>query len=307
MNAVLEENREPPVELVNPQELHEAGLNNNINDDLRGDPVLPATMGMDDPRRMILTRQETTWALNIKHAIEGTPELDNLTDFWYAQFAIICEDNIEEVVKRALGLQAYRQEYKILDTYNDANRRLRAYTSIFPTTYLSFSFSPLVGTYIIVQDGTKLDTTLISSPAQEEDFFAGGFYLHALLGSDFESLRKGEFWIVETEGFYWTQKQNFKLMRRGFSELLTVYPFQATLKLFNAGIVFNTVFSCCRAILPKNIRDRIEGGLTCDARLDSCFLVPSLEAARQRLLSRIEITLTRRYDNEATFTLSGGN
>ena len=81
------------------------------------DPPLPTLMGPEDPLRMKLTREEHAWAWDIKDCIEMLDDLDNLCDFWYAQLAIVCQDNVEDAVRRAYGLQYFREEFKIRDTF----------------------------------------------------------------------------------------------------------------------------------------------------------------------------------------------
>ena len=69
------------------------------------------------------------------------PDLDNLSDLMYVQLAIVCKDNIEEALDRCYGLQAFREEYKMLDTYEAGRYYLKELIKIFPTMFLNFAFA----------------------------------------------------------------------------------------------------------------------------------------------------------------------
>ena len=116
------------------------------NDRHQQEGSLPCLMGAKDPRRMMLTQEEHQCALRIKAAIEAKPEVDNLSDFMYAQFALICQDNIEEAVTHVMALQATRQEYDIEDSYEHGCRSVEAYAQLLPEYLLSFGFSHSDGT-----------------------------------------------------------------------------------------------------------------------------------------------------------------
>ena len=265
---------------------------------------LPPIMGQNDPRRMRLTREEKDWALDIKEVMEELPEINNLSDFWYAQYAIICKDNIDDAVHRALELQAFREEYKILDTHSDGIRRIHQLVKTSPERFMSLNFSQAEGTYIVTQDLTKVDVAQIgSTPEKLENWFAADFYLHNLIAPDLDSIRKGDFMIVETEGFRWAQKRDNKLMLRLFTELIACYPFCGTLKLYNTGTIFNSLFALCRMVLPADLKNKIQVSLKSEDRLDTYFLTPSVEEANRRMLATMEECLQRRYANEKSFKL----
>lgn len=267
---------------------------------------LPAIMGPDDPKRMALTREEKQWALDIKDLVEMMPDLDNLSDFMYAQLALICEDNAEDAVRRAYGLQAFREEYNILDTYEDGCRYIRAMIDLFPEEFLSFSFSHQDGTYVLVHDASKLKTTNLTTPKKVEAFFAAAYYFHQAMIPDMESARKGTIVLVECSQYTFTQKQNFNIQKQLFSQLLSIYPFKGSLQCYHTGLVFNLLASMFRSVLPTKLKDKIKTGLILDQSLDAYYLVPSVEAAAQRVIQRMEETLKKRHENLNTFVLTDG-
>lgn len=276
------------------------------NDDGDEEP-LPAIMGQNDPRRMELTKEELDWADAIKDCIEAMPDLDNLSDFMYAQLAIICEDDVTDAIERAFGLQIFREEYKIYDTREDGQRQMRNLLKLFPEQFLSFSFSQNDGTYVIIHDATKMNTTCLTTAEKINDWFAACYYIHTSMSPDLESVRKGCISCVECEGFDWTMKQDFKLMHKMFFELLTCYPFRGQIKHFHTGMIINLIVATFRKILPPHLKDKLLVGLSFDCRLDQAFLVPTAAAANKRMLTKIDEALKRRYDNESTFSLSNNN
>ena len=265
---------------------------------------LPALMGPDDPRRMLLTLEEQWWAIDIKTAVEETPGLDELSDFMYAQLAIVCEDNVRDAVDRAQALQDFRQEYSILDSCEDGCHAIKKMAQLQPLFLLSSNFSPGDGAYAVAMDLTKVDTTAFSTEAQIRSYFAGCYYIGNANFPDLESMRKGLIVLVECEGFDWKKKPNFKLIQKLYSQLVSIYPLRAKLMHYHTGVIFNVMSAALKRLLPQELKDQFQIGLTFEARLDSVFLVPTAEAANQRLLHKLEMGLKRRSQNEESFSLS---
>lgn len=265
--------------------------------------ALPAIMGQDDPRRMQLTREESDWALDIKDAVESLAELDNMSDLMYAQLAIICHDDIPNAIRRAYGLQEFRQEYKILDNLEEGCHRLRGLVDMFPEEFLSFSFSEQESIYVLIHDLSKLNFEALKSPKDVHRFFAGAFYLHTIFCPDLASIRKGMLVMIECEAMDWSKKPSFKVLSQLSSQLLTIYPFIGYAYFYHTGVFINMMASMLRKLLPKNLGDRLRTGMRFDDRLDKCFLVPDVETATQKVISEMEKTLKRRYENEKAFIL----
>jgi hypothetical protein len=98
--------------------------------------------------------------------------------------------------------------------------------------------------------------------------------------------------------------QLFKVVKRLWSEVVSVYPFYTRrLKYFNSGAAMNIMVAMLKPFLPKHLRSNVETGCVFEHRLDSVYLVPTLDEANQRLLHRVSETLQRRYNNECTFRL----
>jgi hypothetical protein len=100
----------------------------------------------------------------------------------------------------------------------------------------------------------------------------------------------------------WKKGIDLKSLKRVWYELASVYPFKLNkLKYFNSGTAWNVAISMVKPLLPKE--STVELGCQLETRLDSLYLVPSLQDANRRLLGRVEETLRRRYGNERTFQL----
>jgi phenylalanyl-tRNA synthetase alpha subunit len=154
-------------------------------------------LSRDDPRRMQVTMEERRWALEIKNSIQLIAELDNLSDYMYAQLAIITRGNVKDAIRRVTGLQHYRQEYNILDTLQDGCQQLLKLFDLFPEQFLSFSFSESEGTYVLIHDATKFDTTALNTPEKVQSFMAAAYYLEATKCPDMASIRRGSIVFVE--------------------------------------------------------------------------------------------------------------
>jgi hypothetical protein len=168
--------------------------NSSIEDE---EEAIPQMLRIDDPRRMKLTKQEHRWAYDIKNTIQSMAELDNLSDFMYAQLAIITKGNLEDAIRRVTGLQHYRQEYNILDTLQDGCQQMKMLFEFFPEQFLDFSFSLSGGTYVLIHDVTKMDTAVLNTAEKVQKFMAAAYYLHTTMCPDMASIRSGCIAIME--------------------------------------------------------------------------------------------------------------
>lgn len=274
---------------------------------------IPHKLGPLDPRRMLLTPQETEWALQIKAAIAAQPEIDVISDFMCAQLAIATEGNTAGAVERAAGLQAVREEYKFVDHYQEGRTGLRQLIERNPRQFLSFSYSELEGKFVLVHDAAQCDVSSArqmadgyraSSPRdQVRTLLVGGYFLHHAMSMDFTSIRQGVIVMIECEGYNWSMKGDWKILQRFFSEVLQYYPMRGQLRHFHNGLVFNIMASMLKPLLPEQMKDSFQVGCQFDGRLDEVFLVPTMEAASQRILERLGQALGRRYQNEHAFKL----
>ena len=76
---------------------------------------------------MTLSEDETQWANALKLRVEASEDIQNLSDYEYAQFAIHSQGKLRGALSRIQGLQAFREEYNINDTVEEGIELLRAF------------------------------------------------------------------------------------------------------------------------------------------------------------------------------------
>ena len=113
---------------------------------------------------------------------------------------------------------------------------------------------------------------------------------------------------MECQDYHWIPKRgDLKFSQEYWNVLGAVYPF--TLKAyrcFHTPVLFNVIKSMLRGWVPKEIYDKIQVGCQSPMgrRLDSFYMIPTVEAANERYLNRMLEALQLRYDNERTFRSS---
>ena len=252
-----------------------------------------------DPQRMVLTNDETRWALAIKAAASNIPELDLISDYKYAQLAIIERDNVEGAIAAATALQAIREEYKFIDSCEEGVRSLRKVVEYNPRKFLNFSFSETEQKHVFVHDVCQR----VSQEENIETYMAGAYYLFQTVTMDFESIRRGIIVLIECQGYDWNQKRSWKLAQKMFMELIYYYPVKGEFRHYHNGLVFNIFASMLKKLLPTRLCNSFHTGCQLDARLDELFLVPTPEAANERIMERLKAALELRYSNEQSFSL----
>ncbi|CAB9528883.1 expressed unknown protein [Seminavis robusta] len=267
------------------------------------DEELSRTLPQNHEDRMKITFQEYVNALAIKAQVESTPDLDNLSDWWYVQLAIVCKDDIENALHRCYGLQSFREEYKVLDSYEDGVRNLAKLFEMFPRQFLMFDFSDKDGIYVFVHDLVKFDPKIFTSHQMAEDWTRGWMYIHYLMHPDIESIRKGIIVLIECEGLT-LQRDAMKHSNRFFEEFLGVFPFFGEARQFHTGFFATIFFSFLKKIVPKEVSSQINVGYKFDGHMGDAFLVPTVEEANERMLTKLKAALKQRYEFEKSFSLN---
>lgn len=292
-------------QLAEQQENGPHGDDNSENSEEMADPYEPLGLEASATKdRMKLSAEERNLAINIKEAISTANDLDPVSDFMCAQLALIDGDSTESALERVYHLQHFREEYGILDSLADGRRRLGAFMDLTPGFHLCFADDMAMGQTVMVFDNTKFSGKEIRTEADLQLWLGATYYQCTIFTPDFDAIRKGVVLVLECEGYDWKMHAEFKTIKRVWSEIATIYPcsFQK-LKYFNAGTMMNVVVSMLRPFLPRHLKNKIEVGCQFDKRLDEVYLVPNMEEANARTLSRMEDTLRRRYENEKTFQL----
>lgn len=204
---------------------------------------------------MALTQTENEHALAIKEMVESLPDLDNLSDFMYAQLAIVCKDNLDDILERCYALQTFRQEYDIHDTFQEGSRGIQHMFDLFPEEWLSFAFGEKDGAYVFMHDISKFEPRAFTTLASKNNWLKGMYYCHFLFFPDWESIRKGIICVCECEYTSNVRKDATKAFSQFFSEFLTHYPFIGCCHFYHTSSLVNIVASILRKILPKELRN----------------------------------------------------
>lgn len=282
----------------------EDGSDNNNNE--TEEHYMPKYLkGPIDASRMTLTREEREWARQVKQAIIDHPELDYVSDFLSVQFALVEWESrsLENVLDRAMRLQIYKQEYDVLDTFQQGKVTLEYFIRRNPGYLLHFFLGER---YTVVWDLTKFDITCLNDPREMKKIFLGAIYLNHSFSPDFEAIRKGLLWILECEGFMWKAPKmvNSRSMQLGFADVAGNYPYLLDGVVFqNAGVVVNTLVAAVRRYIPSVVHSKFQMGSQNETRMDTICLVPSLEAATDRIVREMTESLRRRFEAEKMFRL----
>lgn len=285
----------PPAAAAAPQGNADCVASSSSSSPFRLESDLTRVLPRDDPARMKLTEEENENALAIKEMVEGMPDLDNLSDFMYAQLALICEDNVEDAINRCFGMQDFRREYGLVDSLQEGSRYLRWGINQFPLHFVNFEFHEATGMYFFVVDMDKIRF----SAEMVEEFGKLMYYSVHLFVPDMEAVRRGYISVSECQGMS-MRKDVLKHFGRFSTEFLGHYPFICKSRLFHTSAMVNVIVSMLRKLLPD---DLFEVGLQFDGHIGETFLVPTVQEANARTLNSMVEALKLRYDNEKSFSI----
>lgn len=258
--------------------------------------------------RMEISTEERRWAFAIKTVIEREPEVDNLSDFLYVQLALIDKDNVEAAVERAYKMQAFREEYKIVENLNQGRQCYQGGINQFPGFFLSINFlrgEEGTGNWTIVVDQTKMTAETLKPGGALDTWMKAAFYQFHAVSPDFEAIREGVVVLIECDGFDPKKQFGMKVFSRMWNELGLVYPVDMlSMKHFHTGVFLNLLVSLAKRVLPLEVHRRFEVGHICQAGLlRDVFTTPCADAANRRLMDQFTQALKLRYENEASFSL----
>ncbi|CAB9504257.1 expressed unknown protein [Seminavis robusta] len=236
--------------------------------------------GPHDPLRMTLSTEERRWARFVKKCIEETPDLDPMSDFWYAQISLL-DDDADEVLARVYKLQVFQKEYKIIESLGQAQQILRKFIDLFPGYLLALEYYPPEGNYVLTLDLARLYTSVLDTHKDGfEIFLKAMYYIYHAMAPDLLAVREGAWGIIECEGFDWKKNFGLGILRPFWGELLTAYPIQfVKVKNFNTGFFVHSLVSMSRRFLPFELH------------------------TNERFMTHATEALKKRYANEASFSL----
>ena len=187
------------------------------------DLSLPVALPPDDPRRMLITAEERRIALALKRAVANNPDLvDNITDFMYAQCAIVDGDNLEKSMERLYSLQCFRQEYKIDDSAEQGVDLFRSCVKLIPHYHLSVTYHQSRGIYVMIYDNAGFFSRKVeSSDETMRQWLGSSYYTELLINPDLEAVRRGSIVIVECSGY--GMSDFFRYLLTTYSSIITCF------------------------------------------------------------------------------------
>lgn len=259
----------------------------------------------ENPTGMQMTREEHQNALAIKEMIENSAELDNLSDMYYAQLAIIGEGDTEWALNKAFKLQKYCRDNQLLETYEDGARQVAAFMDIHPGLILGVNHFERDGNQVGIFDITRFNNGAWMDPDKQDNIMKASIYLCHVLFSNLACVRKGAVFLCECEG-YSIHKNMISI--EGFSKLFNenLYSYPAKLrkiKYFHSPMLLNVMFTIMKKLIPEEIHSKIQVRCGSERRLDAMCMLPSPEVASKRILEDMKEMLRTRYENDRNFVL----
>ncbi|CAB9501973.1 expressed unknown protein [Seminavis robusta] len=257
-----------------------------------------------DPSLFKLSKEERELALEIKESIESLPDLDILSDFMYANMALV--GGVEEAVEKAYLMQEVREEYKIQLTYEDGVRSIRDMIKLLPLTFMSYSFDLKQDRSVMVLDCTKFRQTIWRDPKNMEIILRGAFYVSYATFPSLGIVRAGKTDIFECEGFrLGIGMVDVKIGGQITCQTIGAFPANVTTKFYNTSSMANVISAMTKKLIPKEIGSKWEFGcrLPGGGRLDKLYLQPTPEVATERVLSNFCKGLKIRMESEKIFQL----
>ena len=257
---------------------------------------------------MSLTEEEEELAADIKAAVELDPEIKKLSDFLYAQFAIFAlaqpdPPTLSDLVYQVQGFNQFKEDHNIQDTQQDAMAATTHFVRhLLPGYILSCQFGE---TTSVVVDAGRFDLAQLSDSQFLSEWLAGIFYMSHASTRDFRTIRNGLHFFQECEGFSPPASLLFKLNPlRKWADLGAYYPMRfASYSMYHTNSLMNLVVSASRSLLPSFVHESFQVGCEMEGRLSDVLLVPTMEAANDRIMSNLEGAFRERYAIEAKFSL----
>lgn len=269
---------------------------------------------------MRLTEEERGWALTIKRAVEEDEELRNLCDLDYVQYAIVTGGDVQDSLRRMRGLQVFRQEYGINDTFDQALEMIRAFLTQQPGLLLAVDKAKTASQqggededadahlhYLLVLDFAKINPKTIRLPRDKRDMLGAFYYLHTATVAHPTAIRNGLLFIAECEGMTFDNVSP-DFVGTIWREFKVYFPLR--LKEFSwlrAATAATVLFSLCKPFFPAEVQAKVNLGCEFDAfegRLDELFLNRETpEENMEMTFRRAKRHLRERFQNAEAFRL----
>ncbi|CAB9528957.1 expressed unknown protein [Seminavis robusta] len=268
--------------------------------DAQRQPKVPEGL---DPSFFWLSDEEKENALDIKEAIESLPDLDNLSDFMYANMALVWD--VATAVEHAYILQEVRMEYKVPVTFEDGVRALTELFETIPLYFLSYMFDLRAAKSVLVMDLSSIGQRLMRDPKNVEKIIRGASYVCYATIPTLDIVRKGKNDIFEFGEFQWGKGMvDLKCVEQVTVQTIGAFPANFQAHFYHTPMMANVFVSMWKKVIPKEVADKFHVGFRfAGGRLSNFYLLPTPEVATKKTLANLIAGLKIRLDSEKMFSL----
>ena len=276
--------------------------------------VLAANMMIQDDT-MTISPQERQWAMEIKQAVNESEDLKPLTDFDYVQYAMVTLGNTQEALFRIAGMQAFREEYGIDNSVEQAVDHLDRAMQMLPGFILHLDNCPHTNEAIMVWDASVCYPQRILSinPDHGPDhnwktYVVAHYYMTLASQPTLFSVRDGLTLLIDCGQVGW-ENVSMDFQRRMNDELRGFYPLKwKRILAYNTAVIANVGWSLFKQFMSPHMRESLKlgcqvAGSQSETRLCQLFLQPSLEGAKDNILGRFRTLLLLRHQKAMRFRL----
>ena len=268
---------------------------------------------INDPVTMILSEAEVRRAHSIKAAVESDPTLHSLSDFEYVQYALTHPLNdggstpLSKVLHCVAQMQAFREQYGIQETIEEAEECINDMTLLQPGLFLGLQYLPSTGNCISINDWAAFFPRKIQTREQYSQFLRGSYYRFQSMSPTFLAIREGMANLFECEGVS-SENYDSAFHERLFAELYLSYPKRHKEVFFvNSPTIVNIAYGLWKRFMTTNMKQTFHLGFQVQGlegyRIDGLFKTPTPEHGRRTMINKAKWLLTVRYGHQATYQL----
>ena len=207
-----------------------------------------------------VSEEEREWALAIKHAAHGDPDIDadQLSDLEYLHHAFVAKGKVSKAIERIKRLSRFKNLYGIKEypTVEEAMRDLTKYQQRMPGLFLSIGVLPDDQQMVVFCDFSKFLTKNFATKESVNVGIRGLYQFCQALQPNIAAMRAGISLVLDSGETTW---HNFSpKWYRTFSELyLHAYPMRINrFVLLNANFWMRLLRKIVSLFESKKIRER---------------------------------------------------
>ena len=273
---------------------------------------------ISDPSQwMDLTEEEKGWTTALRGALILADEelAKSITDFQYAQHAIVAKGDVDKGLKRIRRLQEFKISHGIAEegsiTVDKAKEIIKKAEEKAPGVIMSFGREEKDGEVHGRHVFTMCYNAFIPANLDEEDlknFFVGFYLWLEACQPDLESVRQGMAFVLECEGLGW---KNFSLeLEKQAAQLYqNAYPIRIKeMSVLHPNRLMQVFYTLCKPFLSKRVKEVLNMNADLDeikGRYSPQLLPTTLGGTQDQLdmVDKMMDSLQHRLENEASFKL----